>query len=202
MTIRILTFTSFAALVAAAFFLPATAKAEDGYGFWPKWEGAYVAGQAGGSFPTDDELDNGGSYALALGYQFNANVRTELEGSYRNNDFDSGVTDADADTWGLMLNAFYDFKNESRLTPYVGGGIGWAHSNLDGDVGGIGFDDSDDAFAYQLGAGLAFNVTDGLALTADYRWFDTTDFTYDFAGVEGDADYSAHEIRAGFRYVF
>ncbi len=31
----------------------------------------------------------------------------------------------------LFANAYYDFVNDSRWTPYAGAGIGWARTNLD-----------------------------------------------------------------------
>jgi opacity protein-like surface antigen len=155
--------------------------------------GMYLAGQIGGSFPTGD-LDNDVSYALALGWQFSPNIRAELEGAYRNNDFNNFT--GDASTWTWMANGFYDFKNSTPFTPYVGGGIGWAYQN----VNNVGFDDSDSAFVYQLGAGVSYNLTPNAALTADYRWIDTGNFNH--GGGIGDDDYSAHEVRGGVRYTF
>lgn len=156
-------------------------------------QGVYISGQAGWSSPTDDDLEDDGSYAVALGYQFTPLTRVELEAGYRNNDIDGAP--GDADTWTWMVNAFWDFKNDTRFTPYIGGGIGWAYQNIDS----AGVDDSDNAFVYQVGGGASYNLNQNWALTADYRWVDTGDFDY---GAGGDEDYSAHEVRAGVRYTF
>lgn len=155
-------------------------------------QGVYIAGQAGGTFPSDD-FDDGGSYALALGYQFSPMMRAELEGAYRHTDLEDAP--GDADTYTAMLNAFWDFKNDTRFTPYIGAGIGWAFQSIDSGP----IDDDDNAFVYQLGAGASYNLTQNWALTADYRWVDTADFDYD-GGVGGD--FSSHEVRAGVRYTF
>lgn len=156
-------------------------------------QSVYLALEAGGNFPTDSDFEDSGSYAAALGYQFGPMIRAELEVAYRNNDIED--TSGDADTWTTMLNAFWDFKNETRFTPYVGAGLGWAHQNL--DTGAV--DDDDNAFVYQVGAGASYNFTQNWAVTADYRWVDTGDFDY---GAGSDDDYSAHEVRAGVRYTF
>lgn len=185
-------------LPAVALFMAVSplAFADDNGSMWNnEMQGVYIAGQAGMGFPTDN-YDDSGSYAGALGYQFSPNVRTELEFSYRNNDLDIGG--GDVSTSALMLNAFYDFKNDTRFTPYVGGGIGMARSSVDSVVG----DDSDHAFAYQLGGGVSYAMTPNFALTADYRWFDTSSFDYTIAGVSTSEDYSSHEVRAGVRYTF
>lgn len=193
-----------AALMGLSMSMMASAQAEGYYDYNPfngDTQGAYIAGQAGGSFP-DGDLDNDGSYALSLGYQFAPNIRAEVEGGYRKNDFSSALVNGDASTWTVMLNGFYDFKNETRFTPYLGGGIGWARSNLDGSVGGASFDESDNAFVYQVGGGASYALTESVAFTADYRWVDTGDFKYSAGGVSAKDDYSAHEVRAGLRYTF
>lgn len=154
-------------------------------------QGLYLSGQAGGTMPTDD-YDDDGVYSVALGWQFHPMLRTEIEGAYRNTDLD-GVA-GDQDTWTWMLNGYWDIKNDSAITPYLGAGVGYAHATLDT----AGNSDHEGAFVWQAIAGAAFELTPNWALTADYRYIDTTDF--DFAA--GDADFSSHEVRGGLRYTF
>ncbi len=168
----------------------------------PPQRGVYLAGQAGLNLPTRDEgtLDNAAVFAGALGYRFNPNVRTEIEGAYRKNDFDDtslGVllTGDTKITTGL-INAYYDFANNSFVTPYVGVGVGFAHGTLDITGPGGSARESDNAFAWQGIAGLAYNVSQQIDLTADYRYLDTANFS------DLGTDYSAHEVRAGLRYNF
>ena len=185
--------------VAVVFGLVSQSAAHADYDYNPfdKNEGAYIAGNIGWSDPSG-AFDDNTTYALSAGYQFSTNVRTELEVGYRDADYGSAGVVGDSDLWTTMINAYYDFKNDTRFTPYVGGGIGWAHSRLDG----AGFDDNENAFAYQLGAGVAFSLSQNVAFTADYRWFDTTDFDHSGGGATSSADYTAHEFRAGMRYTF
>lgn len=174
-----------------------TSSGEPGYYDWNPFadnRGVYISGSAGGAFPTGNDLENGGSYDLSIGYQFAPMVRAELEGAYRNTDIEGAP--GDADTYTAMLNAFWDFKNDTRFTPYIMGGLGWSWQHVDT----TGFDGTDNAFVYQLGAGASYNLTQNWALTADYRWVDTSDYDFGFAG--GDEDYASHELRAGVRYTF
>lgn len=105
----------------------------------------------------------------------------------------------------------YDFANSSSFTPYIGGGVGIAHASFDASgttiLGAFNSDDSDNTFAYQLGAGVAYDIAPQLALTADYRWLDTAhagfDATLGGTPVSFDAgDYRAHEVKLGVRYSF
>ncbi|MDB5477737.1 MAG: rane protein [Alphaproteobacteria bacterium] len=154
--------------------------------------GLYVAGAAGGSFP-DDNLDDSGVYSVSLGWQFHPMVRAELEAAYRDNDLD-GARAGDAETYTYMLNAFWDIKNDTRFTPYLGVGAGWAYQKLDAtDVS-----ESENNFVYQGIAGVSFNIDNNWALTADYRYVDALNFDYSTV----NADYSAHEVKGGLRYTF
>jgi len=202
---------TFAAALLAATLLCPVAQAAD-----PSVAGPYVSGQVGYNHPVHDDgtLDNTASFAAAAGYRFNPNFRLEGELSYRKNDYSDtalGLT-ASGHVKGtaLMLNGWYDFANSTAVTPYLGGGIGFARgaAKISEPVSGLAVDDSDTAFTYQLGGGAAFALTQNVALTADYRYVDTAKFSYD-ASVGGtpigkfDAgDYRAHEIRAGVRYTF
>jgi len=59
------------------------------------------------------------------------------------------------------------------ISPYVGGGLGVGFVNVDVDsIEGVGLDASGDetGFAYQLGGGLMWSLTDNVALDLGYRW--------------------------------
>lgn len=53
-----------------------------------------------------------------------------------------------------MLNAYYDFKNDSALTPFVGVGVGFANMK----------DTKDNEFAYSLSAGAKYNFNSNIYL--------------------------------------
>lgn len=179
----------FAAALVALFAVPALAQANH-----LDLSKVYVAGQIGYSNPTDSELEDNAAYAIAVGYKLSPVVRAELEGSYRKHDLEDGVA-GEVRTTLWSANVWYDFVNDSKFTPYVGGGLGLAYGkgNLTAPVG---FKEHDTAFAYQLGGGVAYELCEHIDLTADYRFIDTNKFS-DI----GD-DYKSHEFRAGIRYNF
>ena len=65
-------------------------------------------------------------------------------------------------------------------------------------------DDSDVVLAWQLGAGVAWNINPNLAATADYRWFNAGDpsFEFDPTGNGFDSEYTSHNFMAGLRVGF
>jgi opacity protein-like surface antigen len=99
--------------------------------------------------------------------------------------------DGDLTTWSFMFNVWYDFDfGDSPLHPFIGGGIGFAHANLDYKVTATGIPNpyslfgtsfayrgngeaSDWGFAYQIGAGLGYDLGNGMMLSAQYRYFNT-----------------------------
>lgn len=156
---------------------------------------SYVAGKVGYNNPTGGDLDESAVYSLAAGYRLNPNFRVEGEVSYRENDVSVTGLTGESKTGTAFLNAWYDWANTSKFTPYVGGGIGIAHNETKGTVFGTFVNPKDYAFAYQLGGGVAYNLCAHFDLTADYRFIDTSNFEI------GD-DYKAHEVLAGVRYNF
>lgn len=137
-------------------------------------------------------------------------VRTELEYNFsekaKKRYSDERIT---LDNQSVMLNAYYDINTCTRWTPYVGAGIGVAM--LKGTERSLyeneKASDRTYNFAWQLGAGVAYDLTDHVALDAGYRYIDygTADFSSD--GGAGyyeklKADAAAHEVYAGVRYTF
>jgi opacity protein-like surface antigen len=60
-----------------------------------------------------------------------------------------------------LANVWVDLPIAERFHPYVGGGLGIAGFESEGEGRSV--------FAWQVGAGLAFDVTPQIALTVDYR---------------------------------
>lgn len=151
---------------------------------------------------------------------------------------------AKINTNSLMLNAIYDFSDFGRWEPYVGVGLGLAKAEVSlaatdflNDTGTVlvrnpacssmpvagnsarscQASDSDTNFAWNLVAGLGYNITDNLTWDTSYRYMDMGDFN-----VDGDfitrtpptgvpvisalsstvEDVSAHVLMTGFRYRF
>jgi opacity protein-like surface antigen len=170
---------------------------------------AHVAG-------TDEHWDwsRGGNAAgfLKLGYGVAPNVRVELEGGYRPSNLNAIQADiflplspvaafvpaggihfsgvgGHLDTTTFMANALYDIPLDLPVQPFVGGGIGLAHTGIAAH-GGFPFcaicerpaicylvcsvnmkaDDSSNNFAWQAIGGLSMPLAPQWSLDATYRY--------------------------------
>lgn len=137
------------------------------------------------------------------GYAFDFGLRLGGELSTRFNETDefNGFSDDDnfITSWALMGTAFYDFKNPSPFTPYIGGGVGFAVIEFEDTFGN---EDADVVFAGQLGAGISLAVARIVLLTFDYRYFITEDPEIDVGFGPFDFEYSNHSFLFGVRIQF
>ena len=211
--ITLLATTALAALALAA---PANAAGSwyvslTGGGNWQNDED-FFATAAGDTFTFDSNSDTGFVIAGAVGYNLTSvapGLRVEAEVSYRQNSNDgtwltstgltsSGPLDFDHQATAVMANVWNDF-DIGGFRPYLGGGIGWADVELDGTfVGGTlpTLDVSDDGFAWQLGAGVNFQVSPNVQLGVGYRYFQAPEVTV-FApfgpnASSGEVEYESH----------
>jgi opacity protein-like surface antigen len=133
------------------------------------------------------EYDPGYFIGLAFGHHVD-NIRFEAELGYQKNKVDSSTgpsgyrlvftDDHKIRLSTLMLNIYYDFMKGSSFTPYLSAGLGLGNMKLDG------ISKSDAVAEYQFGAGLAFRVSEKIALDLKGRYLSTTDAEFD--GVELD----------------
>ncbi|EHL99478.1 putative outer membrane protein [Acetobacteraceae bacterium AT-5844] len=180
------------------------------------------------------ENEDGWVGVLSVGWGFGNGLRAEVEGNFRENSSDSlsgfgsqGFQNIGGKTrsWGAMVNAFYDFDlytlfgGPRWIQPYLGAGIGWARTQLDGVDGTTAngtrllIDGEEDVFAYQgiVGAGFPISAVPGLAITTEYRFFGTTKpeigsrVTTASGGFgRGNVEISNdnHSVMLGVRYAF
>ncbi|MEK0084147.1 outer membrane protein [Benzoatithermus flavus] len=196
----------------------------------PAWAevntGVYVEGQVGYSFPEsvdagvggidgDIDLEEAPVFGGAIGYRFTY-ARLELNGSYRKYDVDKvhaeGLRsggDGEATSVVGLVNLFIDPDLGLPVHPFVGGGVGAAYVEVDtGNDSPLEVDDEAGAFAWNLSAGLTWDITPSVALSASYRYLRLagTDFSADLAGIDiGDVDVDdvvSHEVLLGLRYTF
>ena len=183
--------------------------------------GLYVGGNLGLASLNDSDVsapgysasittDMGASLSGIVGYAFENNFRIEAELVSQANEFDQssesgrkyGLT-GDIGSAAIMANAYYDFNNKSRFTPFVGAGIGYAAVEVN-DLHYIGYskdddiEDDDSAFAYQLSAGVGFEITERITLDLKYRYFATEDLDID----NGTVEYSSNNVYTGIRFSF
>jgi len=198
--------------------------------------GIYISGNLGAVFLNDadmngdDELDdvnpefsfdNGGVATFAVGTSIGSAVRIEAEIGARVNNLDalkfdmdededdvSVSLDADGDvtTISYMANVYYDFKNDCRFTPFIGGGLGFANVEYDMDKFAgdkLKAKDDDNVIAYQLMLGGSFAATEKLSIDLQYRYFATADPDFDDKEFEDtELEYQSHNVMLGLRYSF
>ena len=90
----------------------------------------------------------------------------------------------------LMANAYYDFHNSTRFTPYIGGGVGAARIGFPENNGFANTHSTDNRFAYQGMMGVSY-TPESLPSTdwsVGYRYLGTTAPTFKSATGSISAD--------------
>lgn len=197
-------------------------------------------------YPEDNEQYGGGSHrngvfggGVAFGYdfsnEFNLPIRAELDFTARakanstynlerdNNEYGSYTNDAKNQIKlnTLMVNAYYDFKNESSFTPYLSAGLGYAHVNQKTtlsdsyiDASNPAYNDSESNsrshtssnFAWSLGAGVKYAMNDDFDIDFSYRYLDAgkASISYNDEGynIESKVKVKTNDLMLGITYKF
>jgi outer membrane autotransporter protein len=135
------------------------------------------------------------------------NVKDEIEpGVYGNLKSKVGAQ-------SFFFNGYFDIHNDSPVTPYIGAGLGLARVSgefsVDVDVFGnlISMSETKTNFAWNVGAGAAFEIADSVALDLGYRYADfgkVDGSTSAFGGtvkVSADTKVKTHEVLLGLRFT-
>jgi len=186
-----------AALIAAS---PTIATAKDSL------FGAYVELFGGISAPRNNDIS---LRSDIFSYQRNGLGDFSASGAFAGQPFNS---DASFQTATVFGNVWFDldFLGGDRIKPYIGGGVGLGviDANLFDNLGAIQDIDVDGAvFAYQLGFGLNFGITQRLDLGAGYRFrgFASTEnnlFSPPFGTSINGVSPSSHNFVGSLRYKF
>lgn len=179
--------------------------------------GLYVGAHVGGVFRPDTrmtsptlgsetvEFQPGYTFGGVFGYDFGQWIRIEGEIAYRENTLRTGSgDDPQAGTSVMMFNAFYDFYLfDNKFDVYFGGGLGAATAQLETFSLGRWMDENETVFAYQLEAGVGYNVTRLATFTVGYRYFDSDDPEFELSdGSLVTMGLSSHEILLKMRFRF
>lgn len=184
---------------------------------------------AAAAVPTGIENDyEGANYAgkIAIGATYGT-FRGEVEVGFSDFDVKShtitalSATFSDENRFGDthaftgMVNAYYDL-DLGIIKPYVSAGVGYGFVNFKnhgvvlgaptaglpaGNV--VALDDTDSGFAWQVGAGTSFQLTDAFDLEFGYRYSSIEGI--ELAAVDGtqsDVDIDSHAVLVGLRYNF
>ena len=176
--------------------------------------------------PMEESFDGGAGIlaGVSLGYRFMENFRVEGEYFYRGTSYDStavprmgsynAATDTNFDfvqdavdsvfSHNFFANLYYDFRSDSKFTPYLGIGVGFANVSVEyrtlwhrtNDIsmitsfagndalkrelaGSLTTDRatlSDTLFGYQALAGVDYQVSDPVTIGLKFRWADFSEF--------------------------
>lgn len=180
----------------------------------------------GASLPANSEieLDPGIRFGIRGGYEVTDWMATEIETGVTANRIDS-ITSGTGDDAGitqvpLLLNLRFQCPACKQVSPYFGGGAGFASTifwgddltvgtpgnqvYLDGGVAGI-------AFAYQAFAGVRVSITERMSVNLEYHFFGTSptkleDNDTQIGGLASDqmrlGRTTTHAITAAFEYRF
>jgi len=171
----------------------------------------YVRGDVGASQMnlkrTGSKVESGKikpAYNVGLGYKINDMFRTDLNVQYKEAKPSKGhavVKNTEFKTVAVVLNGYYDFKNDSAFTPYVTAGLGFAKNTAKATTSGI-TNKSSNEFAWNAGLGSKFNVTSNVDLDVSYKYSHLGKFKMKQSTTKHDVKSHAHELLAGVIYSF
>jgi opacity protein-like surface antigen len=135
----------------------------------------------------------------AFGYALNQNLRVDLEYGYQEADIEriAGVyvdREISLTVHTVLANGYYNFRNSTKITPFIGGGVGAAFLEGNSSSGSA----SDTVLAYQGTAGAFYSINEHLALTCSYRYLGTEDGAFGWP----KASFSSNLVRLGMAYSF
>jgi len=197
--------------------------------------GPYVSGFLGASFARDTAVTGFDSFTATSyndqasfdpgiyvggsgGYDFGF-MRLEGELAYRHAQIDSIAdssgaqfrsVDGNIGAFSTMFNVYFDLHNASRITPYLGGGIGFASLYMSETTAfnGAGnkiilYDESDDTvFASQVGAGMDIAINNRSSIDVGYRYFITDKARLNGDFTSSDLRFESHNVLVGFKFKF
>lgn len=144
-------------------------------------KGFYVSTSFGPNWDNESNLpfvseDTGlvGSVALGTNIDGVDGLRFELEASYRTHDSTAfGSLPIEHDTTAVMANLAWDVNGLAvgRVVPFIMAGAGVAHTEM--TFGGLApLTVENDGFAFQLGTGLNYLISDGVTAGVQYRYLE------------------------------
>lgn len=217
-----------AVIGAVAFAAPAAAEYDIAY---LGLRGSYVVTDAASTqgsinFDYNEEYADGFAVGVFMGWVVDENFRLEIEGTYRSADLEEvtmlrddllaippgTVVDVggDAQAGAAMANLYYDLHFfDGAILPWIGAGVGGVFVDYQIDARDpsdplvVLFDAKDDTwvFGYQFMAGVTFPISEGVSMSASYRFFQTQDFVYvDAFGEEFKTDLTQHSVDLALQF--
>lgn len=174
------------------------------------WQGILGAGASwvvdadvtvNGVFDGTAEFNTGYAVGGALGYMID-NYRFEGEMSYMASDmdtYDSTPSDAEINILTFLANGYLDFDTGNPMTPYITAGIGASRI----EISEPGYADEDDTvFAYQIGAGLRYALSEMVTLDCRYLYMGSQDMEVSEGNNTAEIEIANHSLILGLRVNF
>ncbi len=173
---------------------------------------------SGGSIHAHNNYDPGWLAGASAGYECKNGFATDFEFTFRQNHLDRIASSAplflggDMHTFGMMFNGYYRFYNETRFTPYLGGGVGELVSTLNNTRPAFGVDrgpfgGTQANLAYQGIIGISYPLARRLSIATEYHYLAPMfrpGFKQRVAGVpvKVSSDYDSHNAMLKLVYHF
>ncbi|MBR1374220.1 porin family protein [bacterium] len=104
--------------------------------------------------------------------------------------------------YSLMGNVYFDYLTCTPWTPYVGAGIGYAWLKPVAHVNGSKFNKSQYNFAWQVMAGVAYDINSNWTVDLGYKYADLGRVRKNDGVMVNKLTVRDHEILLGIRYNF
>jgi opacity protein-like surface antigen len=185
------------------------------------FDGRAVSGTDAATIAAEADIEEGLFAGLAAGLRFNDWIRAEAEvsghwhdaGGYATTVLNGGYytslgLEGEVNALFVLGNLWIELPFEGEMRPYIGGGAGFGRLEADLSTTVIGYgtagvEDADWAFAYQLGGGVAYEVTPSMAVDLGYRYkrIDNARLGAEAAAtpLETELDYKSHNFLLGLR---
>jgi opacity protein-like surface antigen len=153
----------------------------------------YFSVWGGGNSPWNNhhyELDTGWYVGGAIGMRASPNMRYDISFDYlrnklSNNSNSSGSnvsnnsgsnysSNNDINHYVVLANAYYEFCPWGCVVPFVGGGIGYAFVDSNHNHNNSNHRNHRNAFAWQVGGGLSYEINECWSASAQYRLLGAT----------------------------
>jgi opacity protein-like surface antigen len=187
-----------------------------------------------GGTPRQKGFDSAPFGGVGVGYKFNDWIRADITGEYRGRanlhasdsyvggpGFFPGVNEysGSKSEWVGLANVYFDLGTWNGFTPFVGGGVGFAHNTIHNfrdtnvPVLGVAFapDHSETNFAWAVHAGVSYAITPNASVEFAYRYINlgdartgvitTYDATASFPPIRF-RNIDSHDFKVGFRWMF
>ena len=172
-----------------------------------------------GNIRTIKDDDVTGGFSGAVGYKWQQfrleaeylwRYRLDFGGHFEVDRTDSTNFGTNIQTQSIMLNAFWDFENQTKFTPYIGGGVGWTEHDAEITRGNLvtntstRLDTTNDNIVWALTIGTTYSLGNNWSAVISYSYVDLGDlelgpFT---DGGKVDAEYISQDVALGLVYHF